>query len=111
VVIYCWTVGVLVILFQYGVVLYDAGSKVNAKLDSALKDEDWFWPPSRLEVLVAIQSKLDLVERSVEDRNLFHCKNLGSSWHRRKVVEVKLRKLVWFSFSIPRHPFYIVACK
>jgi len=58
--------GVLYDKYHFKVV-YDAGIKVNAKLDSVVKDGDWFWPSARSEELVVIQSKLEPVERSVED--------------------------------------------
>jgi hypothetical protein len=62
--------GVLYDKYHFKVV-YDAGIKVNAKLDSVVKDGDWFWPSARSEELVVIQSKLELVERSVEDKPIY----------------------------------------
>lgn len=34
-------------------VVYDAVSKVNAKLESVLKGKEWFWPPARSEEKVS----------------------------------------------------------
>jgi hypothetical protein len=39
-------------------VIYDSNSRLDAKLDAALKQGNWCWRPARFEDLVAIQSKL-----------------------------------------------------
>lgn len=52
--------GILYDRYSYRIV-YDAGSKVDAKLVSVLKDKSWIWPPARSVELVHIQSQLPLV--------------------------------------------------
>jgi hypothetical protein len=51
------------VLYQtYGSrVIYDAGSKLDHKLSTVLRDQDWCWKPARSEDLVSIQSSLQLV--------------------------------------------------
>lgn len=39
-------------------VIYDARSKLDAKLSSVIKGKEWDWLPVRFESLVNIQSKL-----------------------------------------------------
>lgn len=42
-------------------------TKVNAMLESLLKDKDWCWPPARSEEMVDLQSKQALVQIGVTD--------------------------------------------
>lgn len=42
-------------------IVYDAGSKVGAKLSSVLREKAWCWQPVRSDELVRIQSKLPMV--------------------------------------------------
>jgi len=46
-------------------VVYDAGSKVEAKLSSVLNDKVWSWQPARSYQLVNFQSKLPMVRIGV----------------------------------------------
>uniref|UniRef100_A0A2N9J4S2 Uncharacterized protein n=1 Tax=Fagus sylvatica TaxID=28930 RepID=A0A2N9J4S2_FAGSY len=52
-------------------VVYDAASKLDAKLSSVLRDKNWGWSPARSDDLVAIQSKLSLVRLVEEDKSLW----------------------------------------
>jgi hypothetical protein len=57
-----------ILLEQYGYrVIYDARSKIDAKLATVIHDREWNWPAARSEALVNIQSKLPLV-RIGEDK-------------------------------------------
>jgi hypothetical protein len=48
---------------QYGYkVVYDAQSKMEAKLSSVIKGKKWEWQPAKSEDLVSIQSKLPMVK-------------------------------------------------
>jgi hypothetical protein len=38
--------------------MYDAGHSIGPKLSSFIRDGSWFWPTTRSEVLVEIQSRL-----------------------------------------------------
>ncbi|XP_059458288.1 uncharacterized mitochondrial protein AtMg00310-like [Corylus avellana] len=48
-------------------VIDDSRSRIDAKLSSVIKNGDWNWLPARLEELVAIQSRLSLVDLGVHD--------------------------------------------
>lgn len=77
-----------VLFDKYGFrVVYDACSKIDAKLSSVIKDGDWNWLPARFDDLVSIQSRLPFVKVGLKEtalwlpsKNLkFFCKrNLGS---------------------------------
>jgi hypothetical protein len=67
--------------------------------------------------LVKIQSKLDLVERSDNDKPIWVISKKGiysiaDTWDpiRSKQVEVYWWRLVWFPLAIPRHAFFFMAC-
>jgi len=48
---------------QYGYrVVYDARSKIEAKLSSVIKGKEWEWQAAKSEDLVSIQSKLPMVK-------------------------------------------------
>ena len=52
--------GVLFEKFGYRVV-YDAQSRLEAKLSTVIQNGNWFWRPARLETLVEIQARLNEV--------------------------------------------------
>ena len=54
--------GILFLKYGYRIV-YDAASRVEAKVASVLKDKQWIWNPVRSDALVNVQSKLFLVDR------------------------------------------------
>lgn len=37
--------------------VYDAGSKVEARLASVLKSKEWYWPAARSDEMISVQSK------------------------------------------------------
>jgi hypothetical protein len=42
--------------------VYDAGSAIGPKLSSIIKGGDWYWPCTRSEALVEIQSRLPEID-------------------------------------------------
>jgi hypothetical protein len=52
-------------------VVYDSRSSIDAKLSSMMKNGDWNWMPARSEELVAIQSRLYLVDFGAQDTPLW----------------------------------------
>jgi hypothetical protein len=89
------------------------GSKVNAMLESVLKDKDWCWPPARSEEMVDLQSKQALVQVGVADipewviskKGIYYC---AETWEviRTKHAEVKWWRPVWYPLAaISRHAF------
>jgi hypothetical protein len=42
-------------------VIYDAHSRLDARLSTVITDGEWFWGPARSDSLVEIQSKLSMV--------------------------------------------------
>jgi hypothetical protein len=61
-----WTLGiswlVLSMISMHGYrVIYDARSKLDAKLSNVIKGKEWGWLPARFESLVNIQSKLFMI--------------------------------------------------
>jgi hypothetical protein len=71
--------GALVDKFGYrDRVIYDSHSKLEAKLESVLKQEEWCWRPARSEELVAIQSKLPNVPIGVVDKPIWTIARSGT---------------------------------
>jgi hypothetical protein len=93
-------------------VIYDAHSKLDARLESVIKDGHWNWRPARSDQLVDIQSKLSLVplggidtpKWSVSKSGKFSC---SDTWNAIRVKQniVEWWFLVWFPFSIPKQAF------
>lgn len=48
-------------------VIYDAQSKLDARLSNVIKDGQWSWRPARYDTLVDIQSKLSLIPLGEKD--------------------------------------------
>jgi hypothetical protein len=60
-----------VLLENYGyMVVYDAQSRVEAKLSSVIFNGKWYWRPARSDDLVEIQSKLYEVRLGLQDKPL-----------------------------------------
>lgn len=88
-----------------------AGS-LNVMVLSDLQDRGRHWPSAKYEDLVTMQSKLPLIELVDENRSywipskssLYSC---FSTWSyiRRKNLEVKWWKLIWFQGAIPKYAF------
>jgi hypothetical protein len=49
-------------------IIYDARSKVEAKLSSVLRGKEWCWFPARTDDMVSVQSKLSMVKIGDEDQ-------------------------------------------
>jgi hypothetical protein len=104
-----------VLFDKYGFrAIYNVGSSINVKLEQEMKNGDWFWPPARSEDLVPNQSKLEFVDRSVEDtpRWVIYRRGVYSAaetWDaiRTKKEAVDWWDLVWFPLTIPRHRFIL----
>jgi hypothetical protein len=69
--------GALVGKFGYRVI-YDSHSKLEAKLESVLKQGEWCWRPARSEKLVAIQSRLPDVPIGVVDKPIWTIARSGT---------------------------------
>lgn len=52
-------------------VIYDARSRIDAKLSSVIRGRDWQWNPAISDDLVAIQSGLSLVKIGLVDNPLW----------------------------------------
>lgn len=53
---------------KYGYqVVYDAHSKMEARLSTVIREEKWNWRPARSEELVKLRSRLSLVEIGEKD--------------------------------------------
>jgi hypothetical protein len=53
---------------KYGFrVIYDARSKLDAKLSSVIRGRDWHWLQARSDSMVAIQSQLPFVKLGDKD--------------------------------------------
>jgi hypothetical protein len=62
------------LLDKYGHrVVYDAGSLLDAKLSTVIRNGDCYWPPARLDQLVEFQSKLPEVDIGEFDFPVFLC--------------------------------------
>ena len=76
-----------VLLENYGYrVMYDAQSRVDAKLSYVIFNGEWYWGPTRSDDLVEIQSRLHEVRFGLHDKPLWtasrkrclcQCRNLG----------------------------------
>jgi len=63
------------LLDRYGPrVIYDAGSSVNAKLSTIIRNGDWYWPFARSDNIVELQSKLPEVVIGDNDQPVWKCK-------------------------------------
>lgn len=98
----------------YGLwVVYDAGSKLEARLSSMIHERDWFWPPARSENLVAIQRLLPEVAIGDADKPVWNskegCYSCADTWEsiRFKLPKVVWWKLIWFSLAVPQHAFML----
>jgi hypothetical protein len=70
-------------LEKYGYrAMYDAGSHVDARVSSIIRNGEWYWPAARSDDIVQIQSRLPKIpigetdqRRSLEfqERYLFMC--------------------------------------
>jgi len=105
--------GGLVDRFGYRVV-YDSHSRLEAKLDSVLKNGVWCWKPARSEMLVDIQSRLPEVPIGEIDKPVWSISRSGSydcsdTWNylRQKKAIVNWWPLVWHQHAIPKQAFIL----
>jgi hypothetical protein len=90
-------------------IIYDARSKLEAKLASVMKGKEWDWQQARSESLVSIQSKLLLVKIGENDEPIWVISKIRETWEaiRTKQQKVSWWKLIWFSCAIPKHTFAV----
>lgn len=91
-----------------------AGSNLDAKVSSIVRDGEWFWMGARSDKLVAIQSRLHEVSLGGHDMAVWKSKKVlvyscSETWEflREKMPTVSWWKSVWFSKAIPRHSFIL----
>jgi hypothetical protein len=104
-----------ILLAKYGFrPIYDAGSQINAKLSSVIRDHHWNWPPARSDVLVSIQSQLSLVPLGDSDQAWWSISKSGKytcneTWDhiRNKRDIVSWWRLIWFPLAIPKQAFLL----
>lgn len=93
-------------------VIYDAHSRLDARLSSVIKDGEWFWGPARSDSLVEIRSKLSMAALSGNDvpkwvvsKSRNYCS--ADTWEalRDSHSDVEWWQLVWFPLTIPKHAF------
>jgi hypothetical protein len=92
--------------------MYDAASRIDARVASVLKDKEWHWRPAKSEEMVSIQSKFGIIDLRVEDRAVWTASNSGkfscaTTWSELRVKgsEVNWWKILWFPHNIPQHSF------
>jgi hypothetical protein len=67
-----------ILLENYGHrVVYDAQSRVEAKLSSVILNGEWFWRPGRSKDLVEIQARLHEVRLGLYDKPLWTASRKG----------------------------------
>ncbi|XP_059454949.1 uncharacterized protein LOC132185153 [Corylus avellana] len=103
-----------ILLDRYGFhTIYDAGSSLEAKVSSVMREENWCWQLARSDNLVLIHSKLVLVNVGEKDTCL-ECveeRVYGNSdtWEalRLKYTKVSWWRLVWLAMAIPKQAFLL----
>jgi hypothetical protein len=95
-------------------VVCDAHSKIEAKLSTVLKKENWNWRPAQSEDLVEIQSRLSLVEIGEKDVQKWVISKPGrytnsETWEtlRDRQMQMAWWKLIWFPLAIPKQAFVL----
>jgi hypothetical protein len=101
-------------LEKYGYrAMYDAGSHVDARVSSIIRNGEWYWPAARSDQLVQIQSRLPEIPIGESDRPIWNSKkgfySCADTWEflREKKPVVTWFKVVWFPLAIPRHAFIL----
>jgi hypothetical protein len=69
--------GVLVERYGYRIV-YDSQSRLDARLDSVIRNGNWCWKPAHSDSLVEIQSKLSEIRFGVADKPIWTISRSGS---------------------------------
>jgi hypothetical protein len=104
-----------VLIEKYGPrIVYDASSRLDAKLISVLNNRNWCWKPARSEALVEIQCRLPEVSLGLVDKPVWHIARKGSyvcsnTWEflRGKKHDVLWWHLIWFPLAIPKQAFIL----
>jgi len=97
-------------------IVHDSGFPLRSKLEVAIRNGEWNWPPARSDALVVIQSKLFEVDIGDNDLAVWNANNgqytCADAWDKLREVHpaVGWWKLVWFPSYIPKHSFFFVAC-
>ena len=83
--------GILYLKYGHRIV-YDAASRIDARVASVLKDKEWHWRPARSKEMVSIHSKLGLIDLRVEDRVVWTASNsrkfnCAATWSELRVKE------------------------
>jgi hypothetical protein len=100
---------------QYGFrVVYDAQSRLEAKLSTILINGDWCWCLARFDALVEIQSRLPEIKIGVCDKPIWSASRKGfyvisDTWDALIIrkTEVDWWQLVWFPYAILKHAFVL----
>jgi hypothetical protein len=100
---------------QYGFrVVYDAESRLEAKLSIVIIDGDWCWRPAKSDALVEIQSHLLEIKIGVCNKPIWSTFKKGfyvnsDTWDALKIRKTKVDwwQLVWFPYIIPKHAFVL----
>jgi hypothetical protein len=93
--------------------VYDAGSNLEAKVSSIIRNSDWFWTGARSDNIVAIQSRLPEVSIGGSDMPVWRSKqgiySCSETWEvlRDKFPTVSWCNTIWFSHAIPKHSFIL----
>jgi hypothetical protein len=94
-------------------IVHDSGFPLRSKLEVAIKNGEWNWPPTRSDILVVIQSQLFEVELGDTDLAVWNAKHgqytCADAWDKLREVHpaVGWWELVWFPSSIPKHSFFL----
>ena len=104
-----------VLLEKYGFrVVYDAHSRLEARLSSVLVNGGWCWSPARSDDLVDIQSRLHEIPLGECDKVIWSASKNGSfvssaTWDvlRNQLPAVDWWQLVWFPYAIPKQAFVL----
>jgi hypothetical protein len=104
------------LLEKYGFrIIYDSQSRIDTKLASVLRNEDWHWKPARSEALVDIQSRLSKGHLGAFDKSIWTIARKGiyvsaNTWNflQKKKLVVEWWSLIWFPYAIPKTSFLVV---
>jgi hypothetical protein len=94
-------------------IVHDSGFPLRSKLEVAIRNGEWNWPPARSNALVVIQSKLFEVDIGDNDLAVWNANNgqytCADAWDKLREVHpaVGWWKLVWFPSYTPKHSFFL----
>jgi hypothetical protein len=94
--------------------VYDSLSRLDARLESVLRNGNWCWKSARSDSLVEIQSRLSEIRLSASDKPIWTISRSGSytcanTWDflPKKKIVVEWWSLVWLNFDIPKQAFLL----